>query len=123
MTTCEGTLEGLAERDLAGFFVGWPTLPSPAKHLRLLHGSDFVVLARDTESGHVVGLVTAVGGGVLSAFNGHRVTNHPQGIPEIPVVTLSGIVQQRRESFVPVSHQLRDSAAPEDAGYRGSSTS
>ena len=68
MTTYETTLERLAERDLAGFFVCWPTPPSPAKHLRLLHGSDFVVLARDAESGHVVGFVTAVGDGVLSAF-------------------------------------------------------
>ena len=67
MTTYETTLEGLGERDLAGFFVGWPTPPSPAKHLRLLHGSDLAVLARDAESGRVVGFVTAVGDCVLSA--------------------------------------------------------
>jgi ribosomal protein S18 acetylase RimI-like enzyme len=42
--------------------------PSSAKHLRLLHGSDFVVLAREAETGRLVGYVTAVGDGVLSAF-------------------------------------------------------
>jgi len=64
----ETTLEGVREGDLVGFFDGWPTPPSPAKHLRLLHGSDFVVLAREAESGRVVGFATAIGDGVLSAF-------------------------------------------------------
>lgn len=68
MIVYETTIEGPREQDLAGFFVGWPTPPSPAKHLRLLHGSDFVVLAREPESGRVVGFVTAVGDGVVSAF-------------------------------------------------------
>jgi len=54
----ETTLKGVRERDLVGFFVGRPTPPSPAKHLRLLHGSDVVVLAREAESGRVVGFVT-----------------------------------------------------------------
>ena len=58
---------GVSEDDLEGFFVGWPRRPSPATHLRLLHGSEHVVLARD-ESGRVVGFVTAVGDGVLTAF-------------------------------------------------------
>jgi ribosomal protein S18 acetylase RimI-like enzyme len=64
----ETTLEGVREGDLVGFFVGWPTPRSPTKHLRLLHGSDFVVFAREAESERIVGFVTAVGDGVLSAF-------------------------------------------------------
>lgn len=68
MIAYETTLEGVREQDLGGFFVGWPTRPSAATHLRLMHGSDLVVLARDSESGRVVGFVTAVGDGVLSAF-------------------------------------------------------
>jgi ribosomal protein S18 acetylase RimI-like enzyme len=64
----ETTLEGVREQDFGGFFVGWPMPPSPTKHLRLLHGSDFVVFAREAETGRVVGYVTAVGDGVLSAF-------------------------------------------------------
>jgi len=64
----ETTLDGVREEDLTGFFAGWPTRPSAATHLRLLQGSNLVVLARDLESGRIVGFVTAVGDGVLSAF-------------------------------------------------------
>ncbi len=62
------TVEGIRERDLVGFFVGWPTPLSAEKHLRVLQGSDFVVVARETDNGQVVGFGTAVGDGVLSAF-------------------------------------------------------
>ena len=62
------SLEGVEAEDLDGFFVGWPTRPSTRSHLELLRGSERVVLARDGESGQVVGFVNAVGDGVLSAF-------------------------------------------------------
>jgi ribosomal protein S18 acetylase RimI-like enzyme len=64
----QDTAEGVAEAQLAGFFVGWPNPPSPATHLRLLRGSAYVVLARDDASGQVVGFVTAIADGVLSAY-------------------------------------------------------
>lgn len=51
---------------LEGFFVGWPVRPSPERHLEILRGSDHVVLARDGE--RVIGFVTAISDGVLSAF-------------------------------------------------------
>jgi ribosomal protein S18 acetylase RimI-like enzyme len=63
--------ESLAEiepKHLEGFFVGWPHPPSPETHLQLLAGSDYVVLAIDAESGHVIGYVTALTDGVLSSF-------------------------------------------------------
>jgi ribosomal protein S18 acetylase RimI-like enzyme len=60
--------EGITDADLTGFFVGWPNPPSPATHLRLLHGSDHVVLARDEETGYVVGFITAISDGVLAAY-------------------------------------------------------
>jgi ribosomal protein S18 acetylase RimI-like enzyme len=60
------SVEGVAARELEGFFVGWPQPPSPERHLDLLRGSDHVVLAR--EDGRVVGFVTAVSDGVLSAY-------------------------------------------------------
>jgi ribosomal protein S18 acetylase RimI-like enzyme len=66
--TYDTSLDGLRAQDLDGFFVDWPAQPSPERHLRLLHGSDHVVLARDAETGRVVGFATAVGDGVLSAF-------------------------------------------------------
>ena len=58
----------LAPDDLGGFFVGWPSPPSPERHLEILRGSDHVVLARDGDDGQVVGFVTAISDGVLSAF-------------------------------------------------------
>jgi ribosomal protein S18 acetylase RimI-like enzyme len=56
---------------LQGFFVGWPNPPSPATHLRLLEGSQHVILARDETVGTVVGFITALSDGVLSAYIPH----------------------------------------------------
>ncbi len=61
--------DGLTEEHLQGtFFVGWPNPPSPATHLRILQGSDHIVVAIDDATGMVVGYVTAVSDGVLAAF-------------------------------------------------------
>jgi len=62
------TTEGITADNLRGFFVGWPNPPSPETHLRLLAGSDEIVLAIDDETGNVVGFVTAVTDGVLCAY-------------------------------------------------------
>ncbi len=53
---------------LRGFFVGWPSSPSPERHLQLLHGSDHVVLAREGAGGRVVGFVTAISDRFMSAY-------------------------------------------------------
>jgi len=62
------SLAGIDPRHLDGFFVGWPHPPSPETHLRLLAGSDYVVLALDVETGRVIGYVTALTDGVISSF-------------------------------------------------------
>jgi GNAT superfamily N-acetyltransferase len=62
------SLDEIEPRQLEGFFVDWPHPPSPETHLRLLSGSDHVVLALDVERGQVVGFVTALTDGVLSGF-------------------------------------------------------
>jgi GNAT superfamily N-acetyltransferase len=62
------SLDGIEPGHLDGFFVGWPHPPSPETHLRVLSGSDHVVLAIDGESGQVIGFVTALTDGVLSGF-------------------------------------------------------
>jgi len=59
---------GIGPDQLCGFFQGWPKAPSPATHLRLLEGSDSVVLALEEETGSVVGFVTAITDGVLAAY-------------------------------------------------------
>ena len=67
------SLEGIGADDLTGgFWVGWPTPPSPERHLEALRGSEVAVLALDDASargtaGRVVGFVTAIGDGALAA--------------------------------------------------------
>ena len=60
------SLDAVEPEHLEGFFVGWPSPPSPERHLEILHGSAAAVLARDGE--RVVGFVTAISDGVLSAY-------------------------------------------------------
>jgi ribosomal protein S18 acetylase RimI-like enzyme len=59
-------LAGIEPEQLQGFFVGWPRPPSPERHLEILRGSDHVVLAKDGL--RVVGFVTAISDGVISAY-------------------------------------------------------
>jgi ribosomal protein S18 acetylase RimI-like enzyme len=62
------SLAGIDASHLSGFFVDWPRPLSPEAHLRVLHGSATVVLAIKVDSGRVVGFVTALTDGELSAF-------------------------------------------------------
>ncbi|MCA9259473.1 MAG: GNAT family N-acetyltransferase, partial [Planctomycetales bacterium] len=62
------SLEGVQPTHLVGFFDGWPNAPSPNTHLQILRGSSEVVLALDSETPQVVGYVTAITDGVLSAY-------------------------------------------------------
>ena len=69
------TIEGIAADQLSGFFVGWPNPPSPETHLRVLQGSDAVILAVDNVAGdprpRVVGFITAITDGALAAYIPH----------------------------------------------------
>lgn len=68
--TYTDSLDNLSADHLrGGFFVGWPNPPSPETHLRVLQGSDHVVLAKDGEQ--VIGYITAVTDGVLAAYIPH----------------------------------------------------
>jgi ribosomal protein S18 acetylase RimI-like enzyme len=62
------TIDDIAAEHLQGFFVGWPNPPARAIHLRMLAGSYAVVLARDDETGAVVGFITAISDGVSCAY-------------------------------------------------------
>ena len=59
--------EGLSPASLqGGFFEGWSDAPGPETHLKILENSDHVVLA--VYKGEVIGFITALSDGVLSAF-------------------------------------------------------
>ncbi|MBM7704338.1 GNAT family N-acetyltransferase [Metabacillus iocasae] len=62
------SLNGISTDRLRGFFVGWPNPPSPETHLKLLQNSSKVVLAIDEDTNQVVGFITAISDGVLSAY-------------------------------------------------------
>jgi len=66
MTTYQTTLENITPQVLEGFFVGWLNPPTPQAHLEILRHSAYVVLA--LENDQVVGFVTAISDGVLSAY-------------------------------------------------------
>lgn len=66
MITYSESVTNITPEKLVGFFIGWPNPPSPETHLRLLKGSNHVVLALDGEQ--VVGFITAVSDGVLTAY-------------------------------------------------------
>ena len=57
-----------ADRLRGGFFEGWPSPPSPERHLAHLRGAEVAIMAVDAASGNVVGFVTAIGDGTLVAF-------------------------------------------------------
>jgi len=58
----------IAAEQLAGFFVDWPDPPSPETHLRILEASTFIEIAVDEDLDRVVGFVTAISDGILSAY-------------------------------------------------------
>lgn len=65
--TYQTTADDITADQLDGdFFVGWVDPPSPDTLLRLLKASDHVVIAVRDEK--VIGFVTALSDGILSAF-------------------------------------------------------
>lgn len=61
-------LDDISSDMLEGFFVDWPNPPSPQTHLKLLGNSSKVVIAVDEQSKQVVGFITAISDGILSAY-------------------------------------------------------
>jgi ribosomal protein S18 acetylase RimI-like enzyme len=68
MITYLDSINGITSKELGGFFVGWPNPPSPETHLKLLRNSDHILLAFDEETEKVVGFITAISDGILSAY-------------------------------------------------------
>jgi ribosomal protein S18 acetylase RimI-like enzyme len=57
---------GITADQVGGFFVGWPVKPNRDRHLEILRASYAVALVLDGDA--VVGFVTAISDGVMSAF-------------------------------------------------------
>jgi ribosomal protein S18 acetylase RimI-like enzyme len=68
MVEYHSELSRIAAKDLQGFFQGWPNPPSPEVHLRLLENSTHFVVAVPPGERRVIGYVTALSDGVLSAY-------------------------------------------------------
>jgi|ERR1700681_522720 len=66
MIRYEHSAEAVNADQLNGFFEGWPNPPAASTHLAILKRSDYVVLALDGRP--VVGFITAISDGVLSAY-------------------------------------------------------
>lgn len=62
------SIKDITVDQLNDFFVVWPNPPSPEVHMKLLEESKHVVLAVDEVSKQVVGFITAISDGVLSAY-------------------------------------------------------
>jgi predicted N-acetyltransferase YhbS len=65
------SVDNLDEGAVAGLFSYWGNPPAPANILRILRGSNHVVLAVDDESGQIIGYITAITDGVSAAYIPH----------------------------------------------------
>ena len=64
----KSSLDGIPSDRLKGFFVDWPNPPKPETHLKLLKNSSKVIMAIDESTNQVIGFITAISDGVLSAY-------------------------------------------------------
>lgn len=62
------SLDGIRAADLEGFCVGWARPLSGSRLHKVLASGYRVILARDGESGPIVGFIQAISDGVLSAY-------------------------------------------------------
>ncbi|MBU5210196.1 GNAT family N-acetyltransferase [Heyndrickxia oleronia] len=64
----KNSLDEVSSDMLDGFFVDWLNPPNPQTHLKLLKNSSKVVIAIDNNTNQVVGFITAISDGVLTAY-------------------------------------------------------
>jgi ribosomal protein S18 acetylase RimI-like enzyme len=65
------SVSGIEATQLQGFFKHWLHQPTPENLLRILQGSDYIVLAQDQATQQVVGYITAISDGVSCAYIPH----------------------------------------------------
>ncbi|MGE7022633.1 GNAT family N-acetyltransferase [Solibacillus cecembensis] len=64
----KNNIDGISSTMLNGFFVDWPNPPNLQTHLKLLKNSSKVIIALDENTNQVVGFITAISDGVVSAY-------------------------------------------------------
>lgn len=68
MIRYQTNLDGIKSEILTGFFVGWPSPPTPETHLKILKNSSHIVLAIDDNASKVVGFINAVSDSFYAAY-------------------------------------------------------
>ena len=68
MVVYSDSTEGIREDQLQVFFVGWRKVPPLSVHLNVLRNSDYVVLAKDSETEKVIGFISALSDNVMTAY-------------------------------------------------------
>ena len=53
---------------LKGFFVDWKKPPTTNDHFKMLSGSSYFIVAKDSTTNKIVGYITALGDGTMTAF-------------------------------------------------------
>ena len=71
MITYIDTVHDITPHMLHGFMQDWPHPPSAESLLEILKGSDFVVLAVESDSERVIGYITAISDGISCAYIPH----------------------------------------------------
>lgn len=66
--TLTSDLTDLKADQLEGFFVGWPSPPTPGVHLKQLRNSTIALLAKEESTQRIVGFITVLTDGTLFAF-------------------------------------------------------
>lgn len=61
-------VELINEKQLKGFFVGWPTPPTEKVHYKMLKKSTHVWIAIDQKTGNAVGFINAISDKTLAAY-------------------------------------------------------
>ena len=64
----KNTNDGLRGYNVGNFFAEWPEKPNKEVLLKTIEGSDYVVLAIDTDTHSIIGYITAISDGVMSAY-------------------------------------------------------
>src|ERR1043165_6926253 len=62
------SIAGISSSQLDGFFVGWSLRPTTDVFIRVLENSSQYVIAFDAQANKVVGFVTCISDGILSAY-------------------------------------------------------